>query len=89
METTYEKVLKLNSENFKLLIGVKKATFQLMLDRLTDAYQEQHRKGGCPRRLSMEEQLIMTLRYLRYYPTQCLLAFDFGVGVATVNMMRI
>ncbi|CYU22461.1 transposase [Streptococcus suis] len=89
METTYEKVLKLNSENFKLLIGVKKATFQLMLDRLTDAYQEQHRKGGHPRRLSMEEQLIMTLRYLRYYPTQRLLAFDFGVGVATVNMMRI
>ncbi|HGL8784929.1 TPA: IS5/IS1182 family transposase, partial [Streptococcus suis] len=37
METTYEKALKLNSENFKLLIGVKKATFQLMLDRLTDA----------------------------------------------------
>ncbi len=60
-----------------------------MLDCLTDAYQEQHRKGGRPRRLSMEEQLIMTLRYLRYYPTQCLLAFDFGVGVATVNMMRI
>lgn len=60
-----------------------------MLDCLTDAYQEQHRKGGYPRRLSMEEQLIMTLRYLRYYSTQCLLAFDFGVGVATVNMMRI
>ncbi len=56
-----------------------------MLDCLTDAYQEQHRKGGHPRRLSMEEQLIMTLRYLRYYPTQRLLAFDFGVGVATVN----
>ncbi len=56
-----------------------------MLDCLTDAYQEQHRKGGRPRRLSMEDQLIMTLRYLRYYPTQRLLAFDFGVGVATVN----
>lgn len=63
--------------------------FHLMLDCLTDAYQEQHRKGGRPRRLSMEEQLIMTLRYLRYYPTQRLLAFDFGVDVATVNMMRI
>ncbi len=25
METTYEKALKLNSENFKLLIGVKKS----------------------------------------------------------------
>ena len=56
-----------------------------MLDCLTDAYQEQHQKGGRPRRLSMEDQLIMTLRYLRYYPTQRLLAFDFGVGVATVN----
>ena len=56
-----------------------------MLDCLTDAYQEQHRKGGRPRRLSMEDQLIMTLPYLRYYPTQRLLAFDFGVGVATVN----
>lgn len=57
-----------------------------MLDCLTDAYQEQHRKkGGRPRRLSTEDQLIMTLRYLRYYPTQRLLAFDFGVGVATVN----
>ena len=56
-----------------------------MLDCLNSAYQEQHQKGGRPRRLSMEEQLIMTLRYLRYYPTQRLLAFDFGVGVATVN----
>lgn len=56
-----------------------------MLDCLTDAYQEQHQKGGHPRRLSMEEQLIMTLRYLRYYPTQRLLAFDFDVDVATVN----
>lgn len=50
-----------------------------MLDCLNSAYQEQHRKGGRPRRLSMEDQLIMTLRYLRYYPTQRLLAFDFGV----------
>ncbi|CZD41089.1 transposase-like protein, IS1515 [Streptococcus pneumoniae] len=85
METVYDKAQKLNSKNFKLLIGVKKETFQLMLEHLNSAYQIQHRKGGCPRSLPMEDQLIMTLRYLRYYPTQRLLAFDFGVGVATVN----
>ena len=85
MTTVYEKALKLNSENFKLLIGVKKSTFQLMLEHLNAAYRAQHQKGGRTRRLSMEDQLIMTLRYLRYYPTQRLLAFDFGVGVATVN----
>ncbi len=36
----------------------------------------------------MEDQLIMKLRYLRYHPTQRLLAFDFGVDVATVNAIR-
>ncbi|WP_088848954.1 transposase family protein [Streptococcus pneumoniae] len=35
------------------------------------------RLRGRPRSLPMEDQLIMTLRYLRYYPTQRLLAFDF------------
>lgn len=85
METVYDKAQKLNSKNFKLLIGVKKETFQLMLEHLNSAYQIQHRKGERPRSLPMEDQLIMTLRYLRYYPTQRLLAFDFGVGVATVN----
>ncbi|MDV8202231.1 hypothetical protein L2916_05765, partial [Streptococcus pneumoniae] len=70
METVYDKAQKLNSKNFKLLIGVKKETFQLMLEHLNSAYQIQHRKGGRPRSLPMEDQLIMTLRYLRYYPTQ-------------------
>ncbi|VSW38409.1 transposase (IS4 family) [Streptococcus pneumoniae] len=79
METVYDKAQKLNSKNFKLLIGVKKETFQLMLEHLNSAYQIQHRKGGRPRSLPMEDQLIMTLRYLRYYPTQRLLAFvDLG-----------
>lgn len=56
-----------------------------MLECLNSAYSKEHRRGGRPRHLSMEDQLIMTLRYLRYYSTQRLLAFDFGVGVGTVN----
>ncbi|HFH1868279.1 TPA: IS5/IS1182 family transposase, partial [Streptococcus pneumoniae] len=51
METVYDKAQKLNSKNFKLLIGVKKETFQLMLEHLNSAYQIQHRKGGRPRSL--------------------------------------
>ncbi|VTH29573.1 transposase-like protein, IS1515 [Streptococcus pneumoniae] len=57
METVYDKAQKLNSKNFKLLIGVKKETFQLMLEHLNSAYQIQHRKGGRPRSLPMEDQL--------------------------------
>jgi len=85
MTSVYEKAQKLNPKIFKLLIGVKRTTFQLMLEHLNSAYQSQHQKGSRPRALSIEEQLILTLRYLRYYPTQRLLAFDFGVSVATVN----
>lgn len=86
METMYEKAQKLSSENFKLVIGVRKETFQEMLTCLNVAYKSQHRQGGRARKLSMEEQLMMTLRHLRYYPTQRLLAFDFSVGVATANV---
>lgn len=67
------------------MIGVKKVTFEAMISCRDTAYKTKHRKGGCPEKLSLEEQLIMTLRYLCHYPTQRLLAFDFGVGVATVN----
>ncbi|WP_273415314.1 hypothetical protein [Streptococcus orisratti] len=42
----YEKALKLNSENFKLLIGVKKVTVYLMLEQPKLPYQAQRNKGG-------------------------------------------
>ncbi len=35
----------------------------------------------------MENQLIMNLRYLRYYENKSLLEFDFDIDVATVNGM--
>lgn len=54
-----------------------------MISYRDTVYKTKHRKGGRPKKLSLKEQLIMTLRYLRHYPTQRLLAFDFGV--ATVN----
>ena len=36
------------------------------------------------KKLSIEEQLILTLKYYRFYVTQKALAFEFGVGEATV-----
>lgn len=85
MEDIYIKSSKLSDEDFKMLIGVTKTTFNEMLELLNVAYALQHVKGGRPRKLSIENQLLLTLRYLRHYPTQRLLAFDFEVGLATVN----
>ena len=76
----------MNDENFKEIIGVKKDTFDAMVKILKDAYAARPKKwrGGRKKKLSVEEQLILTLKYYRYYITKKVLAFEFGVGEATV-----
>jgi len=80
----YEKTKQLK-EDFKQLIGVKRKTFEIITEILKKAYKEQHKKGGRNRKLTMEEQLLMTLKYLRQYVTQKELAYEFEVGEATVH----
>ena len=43
-----EKLSKLKDEDYQELFGVKKPTFDKMLEILEAAYQEQSRKGGRP-----------------------------------------
>ncbi len=81
----YKKINKLSDKDFKQIIGVKKETFNIMVEILESAYIQKHKKGGRNRKLTIEEQLLMTLKYLRQYVTQKELAFEFEVGEATVN----
>ena len=83
--TRYEKTKKLKPEDFKQLIGVKSDTFEEMTDVLIEAYKLKHTKGGRPPKLSLEDQLFMSLKYWRQYVTQKELAFEFEVGEATVH----
>jgi len=85
MPSPFEKTVPLNDAAFKQIIGVKRETFTAMLRVLEKSYEQAHRKGGRPRKLRLEDQLIMTLRYLRHYDIQLKLAFDFEVGEATVH----
>jgi len=75
-----------NDKEFKELFGVKKEIFQEMLAVLTDAREKRRRKGG-PRRpkLSVGDQLFLTLQYWREYRTMAHLAFDFGIAKSTVS----
>jgi hypothetical protein len=77
--------MELTDKDFKQIIGVEKETFDSMLDILRDAYAEKHKRGGRPSKLSMEDQLFMSLKYWRQYVTQKELAFEFEVGEATVH----
>ena len=81
----YKKLIKLSDKDFKQIVGVKQETFYTMVEILKSAYVQKHRKGGRNRKLAVEDQLFMTLRYLRQYVTQKELAFEFEVGEATVN----
>ena len=85
MMTRYEKATALKAEDFKQIIGVKHETFAAMLEILVEAYDQKHKKGGRPAKLSLSDQLFMALKYWRQYVTQKELAYEFEVGEATVH----
>ncbi len=81
----YERTERLSDIDFKQIIGVKRKTFAAMVEVLKAAYLEKHRRGGRSPKLTLEEQLLLTLKYLRQYVTQKELAYEFEVGEATVH----
>ena len=83
--TRYEKALKLKDKDFKQRIGVQKTTFDEMIEVLCVAYAEKHKRRGRHAKLSMEDQLFMSLKYWRQYIAQKELAFEFEVGEATAH----
>jgi len=81
----YEKALELSNEDFKQVIGVKKETFDVMVEILTLAYQAKHKRRGRHAKLSIQDMLLMTLKYWRQYVTQLELSIEFEVGEATTH----
>ena len=81
----YEKTKRLRDVDFKQIIGVKRETFATMAEVLSAEYQKKYAKGGRNPKLTLEEQLLMTLKYLRQYVTQKELVYEFEVGEATVH----
>ncbi|WP_416375221.1 transposase family protein [Spiroplasma poulsonii] len=51
------------------ITGIKKSTFNKMLDILKVAEIEKFKKGGKTNKLSLENRLLMTLLYWREYQT--------------------
>ena len=84
----YDKAYQLSDKDFKHIIGVEKKTFNEMVKILNEAYLNKPRKwrGGRKKKLSMENQLFMTLKYLRQYVTQKELAFSLKLNKTTTNM---
>lgn len=77
----YETIKDLRPTEFKRLTGVKPETFEAMHDWLT----ESTRTFGRPSKLSLADQLLMTLLYWREYRTLFHLGQDFGVSESAAS----
>ena len=76
----YEQILKLNDAQFRRSTGVKRCTFNKMLEILENNYKEKKSKGGRPSKLMVIEMLLMTLEYLREYRTYFQIGVNYGVS---------
>jgi hypothetical protein len=69
---------------FKRLTGIKRETFERMLSVLKQSEQDKKRAGR-PSKLSLADQLLLTLMYWREYRTQFHIAKSYGIHEANVN----
>ena len=65
---------------FRRLTGVRKSTFDHMVQILEHAEVAKKKIGGKPNKLSMADRLLMTLEYLREYRTYFHIASSYGIS---------
>jgi hypothetical protein len=76
---SYEQIKDLRPALFKRYCGVKPETFQRMVAVVSDHLAKQRIKLGRPPKLSVQDQVLMTLEYWREYRTFFHLARTWGI----------
>jgi hypothetical protein len=76
----YNQVKELEGEKFRRLTGVKKITFDKMLEILRQANLAKKAKGGRKNKLCLEDQLLVSLEYIREYRTYFHIGKSYGIS---------
>ena len=76
----YDQIEEFSDEQFRRLTGVKRSTFKKMIEILREADQKKKLQGQLKSRLSIEDQLLMALEYIREYRTYFHIATSYGVS---------
>ena len=79
----YEQIRNLPDESFRRLTGVKRQTFEKMVQILVEGDKNKKLKGGRKNKLSLENQLLMALEYIREYRTYFHISKSYGVSEST------
>lgn len=76
----YDQIKGLEEEKFRRLTGVKPSTFNKMLEILSQADKKKKSKGGRKNKLMLEDQLLISLEYMREYRTYFHIAKSYGIS---------
>ncbi|MDF7639009.1 transposase family protein [Lactobacillus sp. ESL0791] len=75
----------LSAKDFKQLVGVKPATFSVMCDLVKADYDRSHAHHGRKSKVSIEDKVLIMLKYYREYITMKSLAVNFHLAESTVH----
>jgi hypothetical protein len=78
-------VQNLRDEDFKRLSGVHRKTFDKMMEILAEAEKIKKKQGGKPSKLCLQDELLMTLEYLREYRTFFHVSKSWGISESTCH----
>jgi len=76
----YGEVKGLREGEFRRLTGIKRRTFEKMVEILKKEERKKKEKGGKPNKLRIEDMLLMTLEYLREYRTYFHISKSYGIS---------
>jgi hypothetical protein len=79
----YDQIQGLEDERFRRLTGVKCLTFNQMLEIIRLSDEKKKAKGGRKNKLSLEDQLLLALEYLREYRTYFHISQSYGISEST------
>jgi predicted DNA-binding protein YlxM (UPF0122 family) len=79
------RIEKLKDSEYHEIFGVEKPTFEKMLEILEKEYEELHKQGGRPPRLSVLDKLVVMLGYYHDYRTMLNIAFDYDVSKSRIS----
>ena len=80
----YEKINEYDENKFRRITGVKRATFEKMVEILKKSQAEKHKRRGRKPKLSIENQLLAALEYWREYRTYAHIAASYGIAESNI-----
>lgn len=76
----YERLKEFKDEEFRRLTGIKRTTFEKIVEILKEAEKKKKNIGGKPNKLVIEDRLLMALEYLREYRTYFHVAASYQIS---------